>query len=137
MEGVINRRDLIFKSLAGLAGGFVGWLPVELATHGHSLTEEPSAAALYLNFGAMALLSGLIGGLINASQDQVLELTPLVKKRLVQGFVFCALLSLPATYYSNSAFAAILNAGGWRVGQAGGIGYLIMGRLVGWSMMGL
>ncbi len=136
MDGVINRRDLTFKSLAGLLGGTVGWLPVELATHGHSLTDQPSAAALYLNFGALALLSGLIGGLINASQAQVLELTPLVKRRFVQGFIICALLSLPSTYYSNVAFAAILNAGGWRIGQAGSIVYLIFGRLIGWSMMG-
>lgn len=137
MEGVINRRDLLFKSLAGLIGGFVGWLPVELATHGHSLTEQPSSAALYLNFGALALLSGLIGGLINASQEQVLELTPLVKRRFVQGFVICALFSLPATYYSNEAFAAILNAGGWRIGQAGAMAYLIFGRLIGWALMGV
>ncbi len=136
MEGVINRRDLTFKSLAGLLGGTAGWLPVELATHGHSLTEEPTAAAFYLNFAALAMLSGLIGGLINASQAQVLELTPIVKRRFVQGFVICALLSLPSTYYSNVAFAAVLNAGGWRIGQAGSIAYLIFGRLIGWSMMG-
>src|SRR5579885_270531 len=137
MDGVINRRDLTFKSLAGLLGGAVGWLPVEIATHGHSLTEAPSAAAFYLNFGALALLSGLIGGLINAAQAQVLELTPLVKRRFMQGFIICALLSLPSTYYSNVAFAAILNAGGWRIGQAGSIAYLIFGRLVGWSLMGV
>ena len=137
MDGVINRRDLTFKSLAGLLGGAVGWLPVEFATHGHSLTEQPSAAAFYLNFGALALLSGLIGGLINASQVQVLELTPIVKRRFVQGFVICALLSLPSTYYSNVAFAAILNAGGWRIGQPGSLAYLIFGRLIGWSMMGV
>jgi pSer/pThr/pTyr-binding forkhead associated (FHA) protein len=137
MDGVINRRDLTFKSIAGLLGGTVGWLPVELATHGHSITEQPTAAAFYLNFGALALLSGLIGGLINASQAQMLELTPLVKRRFVQGFAICALLSLPATYYSNEAFAAILNAGGWRIGQAGNLIYLIFGRLVGWSLMGL
>lgn len=136
-DGVINRRDLIYKSMAGLIGGFAGWFPVELATHGHSLTERPSSAAFYLNFGALALLSGLIGGLINASQLQVLELTPLVKRRFVQGFIICALLSLPATYYSNEAFAAILNAGGWRVGQAGALAYLIFGRLVGWALMGV
>ena len=137
MDGVINRRDLLFKSLAGLIGGFVGWLPVELATHGHSLTEQPTSAAFFLNFGALALLSGLIGGLINAAQEQVLELTPLVKRRFLQGFVICALLSLPATYYSNEAFAAILNAGGWRIGQAGAMAYLIFGRLIGWALMGV
>ncbi len=136
MDGVINRRDLTFKSLAGLIGGTVGWLPVELATHGHSLTEQPSAAAFYLNFGSLALLSGLIGGLINASRAQMLELTPAVKRRFLEGFIICALLSLPATYYSNEAFAAILNAGGWRIGQAGNLAYLIFGRLVGWSLMG-
>jgi pSer/pThr/pTyr-binding forkhead associated (FHA) protein len=137
MDGVINRRDLVFKSLAGLIGGFLGWLPVELATHGHSLTEPPSSAAFFLNFGALALLSGLIGGLINASTAQVLELTPVVKRRFLQGFVICALLSLPATYYSNEAFAAILNAGGWRIGQSGAMAYLIFARLIGWALMGV
>ncbi|HEY2105131.1 MAG TPA: FHA domain-containing protein [Candidatus Binataceae bacterium] len=137
MDGVINRRDLLFKSLAGLIGGFVGWLPVELATHGHSLTEQPSAAAFFLNFSALALLSGLIGGLINASTAQVLELTAVTKRRFLQGFIICALLSLPATYYSNEAFAAILNAGGWRVGQSGAMAYLIFGRLIGWGLMGV
>jgi pSer/pThr/pTyr-binding forkhead associated (FHA) protein len=136
MEGVINRRDLVFKSLAGFVGGAIGWLPVELATHGHSLTEQPSAAAFYLNFGALALLSGLIGGLISASQSQEIELTASVKRRFVEGFIICALLSLPSTYYSNAAFAAILNAGGWRIGQSGAMAYLIFGRLIGWSMMG-
>jgi len=137
MEGVINPRDLIFKSLAGLIGGTLGWIPVELATHGHSITEVPTLAAFYLNFAALALLSGLIGGLINAAQLQVLEITPLVKRRFLQGFIICALLSLPSTYYSNVAFAGILNAGGWRIGQAGSIAYLIFARLVGWSMMGV
>src|SRR5579875_3605688 len=136
MEGVINRRDLTFKALAGLIGGAVGWLPVEFATHGHSLTEQPTATAFYLNFGALALLSGLIGGLINASQLQVLELTPQVKRRFLQGFIICFLLSLPATYYSNEAFVAILNAGGWGVGRNGAIAYLIFARLVGWALMG-
>ncbi len=137
MESVINRRDLTFKSLAGLAGGALGWLPVELATHGHSLTEQPSPSTFILGMGSMALLSGLIGGMINASREQVLELTPQVKRQFVLGFIICGLLSLPATYYSNVAFSYILAAGGWQIGQAGSFEYLILARLVGWTLMGL
>jgi pSer/pThr/pTyr-binding forkhead associated (FHA) protein len=137
MESVINRRDLTFKSLAGLAGGAVGWLPVELATHGHSLTEQPSSSAVILGMTSMALLSGLIGGMINAAQAQVLELTPQVKRRFMWGFGICAVLSFPATHYSNVAFSYILAAGGWQIGQAGAFEYLIVARLVGWMLMGL
>ncbi len=67
----------------------------------------------------------------------MLELTPQVKRGFLWGFVICAVLSLPATYYSNLAFTYILNAGGWRIGQPGGLGYLILARLAGWTLMGL
>ncbi len=137
MQPVIDRRDLTFKGLAGLAGGAVGWLPVELATRGHSLTDPATTTSVVMGMVSMALLSGLIGGMINASQTQVLELTPQVKRGFLWGFVICAVLSLPATYYSNLAFTYILNAGGWRIGQPGGLGYLILARLAGWTLMGL
>ena len=85
----------------------------------------------------MALLSGLIGGLINAAQAQVLELTPQVKRQFLLGFVICRLLSLPATYYSNVAFSYILSCRRMAARPAGSLGYLILARLVGWTLMGL
>jgi pSer/pThr/pTyr-binding forkhead associated (FHA) protein len=137
MQSSINRRDLTFKSLAGLAGGAVGWLPVELTTRGHSLTEPATTATFVAGLASMAVLSGLIGGMINASQLQTLELTPIVKRRFLYGFIICGLLSLPATYYSNLAFSYILSAGGWQVGHPGSVEYLILARLAGWTLMGL
>ncbi len=35
----LNRRELTFKALAGLCGGAIGWLPVELASHNSHLGE--------------------------------------------------------------------------------------------------
>ncbi len=70
MNGSVNRRELILKSMAGLAGGGLGWLPVEITSHGHSLTDVQSTASVVANFVAMALLSGLIGGLILAAEGQ-------------------------------------------------------------------
>ena len=137
MDLVIDRRDLTFKSLAGLAGGAIGWLPVELANSGHSLTDPGTETSFILGMVSMALLSGMIGGLINAAQAQMLELTPQVKRRFLVGFGICSVLSLPATYYSNLAFSYILAAGGWQVDHPGAMGYLILARLAGWMLMGL
>jgi len=137
MNEGINRRELTFKALAGLTGGAVGWLPVELTSRGHSLTEAQTTTTIVASFVSMALLSGLIGGMIVASEQQTLELTPLVRRRFFRGFVICFLLSLPATYYSNLAFTYILSAGGWGINHAGSLAYLIAGRLAGWTLMGV
>ncbi|HTY56871.1 MAG TPA: FHA domain-containing protein [Candidatus Binataceae bacterium] len=137
MNEGINRRELTYKALAGLAGGALGWVPVEITSRGHSLTEAQTPATVVASFVSMALLSGLIGGLILASEQQSLELTPIAQRRFLRGFVICFLLSLPATYYSNLAFTYILTAGGWGVNQAGSVVYLIAGRLAGWTLMGV
>ncbi len=137
MNSNLNRRELILKALAGLAGGGLGWLPVEIASHGHSLTEVQSTTDIIANFTAMAILSGLIGGLILAAEGQSIEITAQSKRRFIRGFVICALLSLPATYYSNLAFSYILNAGGWGVNHQGSVFYLFLGRITGWTLMGL
>jgi len=137
MNDGVNRRELSFKALAGLAGGAVGWLPVEITSRGHSLTEAQTTASIIASFVSMALLSGLIGGLIVASEQQSLELTALTRRRFLRGFVICFALSLPATYYSNLAFTYILSAGGWGINHAGSIAYLVAGRLAGWTLMGV
>jgi pSer/pThr/pTyr-binding forkhead associated (FHA) protein len=136
MNATINRRELTFKSLAGLAGGALGWIPVEAASHGHTLTETPTTAAMLSSFISMAILSGLIGGLILASEEQSFDLTPLAGRRFLRGFAVCFLLSLPAIYYSNLAFGYILGAGGWLINQPGSMISLIIGRLVSWTLMG-
>ncbi len=137
MSGAIDRRDLTFKALAGLVGGAIGWIPVELVSHNHSLTETMSNWQIIGNFLAMALMAGAIGGLVLAAEDNSLELTPRVRSRFMRGFVVCVLLSLPATYYSNIAFRAILSAGGWGVDQAGSDFYMVLARVVGWTLMGM
>src|SRR5579863_6011891 len=137
MDESLNRRELVLKALAGLVGGALGWIPVELSSHGHSLTQVESSADVIFSFVAMAILSGLIGGFVIAAEGQSFEITPQAKRRFLRGFVICFLLSLPATYYSNLAFGAILNAGGWGVGHPGSELALRVARVTGWTMMGL
>jgi pSer/pThr/pTyr-binding forkhead associated (FHA) protein len=136
MNGSINRRELTFKALAGLAGGALGWLPVELTSRGHSLTEQISPTSVALSYAAMAILSGLIGGFILAAEGQRLELTPEMKRRFLRGAAICLALALPANYYSNVVFTWILSAGGWGLGQQGSTFYLVLGRVASWTMMG-
>lgn len=150
MSGSIDRRELTMKALAGLIGGAIGWLPVEIANHGHSLTEASTTAEQIGDFVTMALMAGLIGALILATEDNSLrpvwrsdfpfvsvEASPQAKRLARRGFVLCFILAIPANYYSNVAFGAILNAGGWAVGHPGSIFYLILARLIGWTLMGM
>jgi len=136
-SGTIDRRELTFKALAGLVGGAVGWLPVEIANHGRSLTEAASTGQEIGEFISMALMAGVIGGLILATDEQTLQITPQTQRRFLRGFILCFILSIPANYYSNVAFGAILHLGGWDVSHPGSVVYLILARLVGWTLMGM
>jgi pSer/pThr/pTyr-binding forkhead associated (FHA) protein len=132
----LNRRELTYKALAGLAGGSLGWLPVELASHGRNLTDVMTMADVFAAYLSMAILSGLIGGLILASEEQKLAVTPTVRNRFLLGFVICFILAIPANYYSNIIFSEILNYGGWGLGHQGSVVFLILGRVISWTMMG-
>jgi len=136
MNASINNRELTYKAVAGLAGGALGWLPVELASHGRNLTDVMSTGDIIAAYVTMAILSGMIGGLILASDEQKFELTPTVRNRFVLGFGVCFILAIPANYYSNIAFSAILDYGGWGTGHQGSIFFLVFGRVVSWMMMG-
>jgi pSer/pThr/pTyr-binding forkhead associated (FHA) protein len=136
MNGSINCREPFLKALAGLAGGAIGWLPVELASHGHSLTEQVSTAGVWASYIAMALLSGLIGGMILAAESQQLELNSATQKRFLRGFAICFFLALPADYFSNSVFSAILSFGGWGPNHQGSTFYLFCARVASWTIMG-
>lgn len=136
MDNSVNTRDLTWKAMAGLAGGALGWLPVEITSAGHSVTEQVTSAEAIAMFVSMAVLSGLIGGMILASDEQKLELTPNVTKRFIRGFAICFLLALPANYYSNYVFSGILAYGGWGLGHPGSIVYLMLGRIASWTLMG-
>jgi pSer/pThr/pTyr-binding forkhead associated (FHA) protein len=137
INDAIDRRELFIKALAGLVGGAIGWIPVEIATHGHSITEQESTATIIAGIVSVALVAGMIGGMILAAEDNALQLTPAARRRFLIGFAVCLVLALPETYYSDLIFSKILNAGGWGVGHQGSELYLVVGRLIGWSFMGL
>src|SRR5580704_11958462 len=136
MNSSINQRDLTYKAVAGLAGGALGWIPVEIASHGRNLTDVMSGWDVFGAYVSMAILSGLIGGLILASDEQKLAVTPITRNRFILGFVVCLILAIPANYYSNIIFSEILNYGGWGLGHQGSVFYLILGRVISWVMMG-
>src|SRR5438445_7111057 len=76
MSSAVDRRELALKATAGLIGAAIGWLPVELASHGHSLTEALSPEAQIAEFAAMAVLAGMIGGMIVAAEGKSHAITP-------------------------------------------------------------
>src|SRR5215472_14322742 len=136
MNGNINRRELMLKAIAGLFGGALGWLPVELATHGHSLTEQISETDVYASIVTMMLLSGLIGGMIVAAEGQQLEYTRAMRNRFLRGFAICFVLAYFADIFSNSIFSSILNFGGWSLNHNGSVFWLFCGRVASWIIMG-
>ncbi|MGH7913353.1 MAG: hypothetical protein ACREPW_01710, partial [Candidatus Binataceae bacterium] len=137
MNDAIDRRQLTFMALAGFAGGAIGWLPVELISHGHSITQVENFWIQIEGVLSMALFWGLVGGFIVGAQGKSLQLTPAVRRRFLIGLVICFLIGLPAVYYSNVVFTMILSAGGWGANHAGSEIYLRIARVIGWVLMGL
>jgi pSer/pThr/pTyr-binding forkhead associated (FHA) protein len=137
MNGSVDRRQLTFMAVAGLAGGAIGWIPVELVARGHSLTQNQSAWTQVAGIISMALLWALIGGLVIASESQTLEITPRTTRDFLRGFIICFVVGLPAVYYANVLFTAVLIDGGWGVNHAGALGWLILARTIGWAFTGL
>src|ERR1700731_473715 len=117
MNDAIDRRELAFKALAGLAGGALGWIPVELVSHGHAITQVENNWTQIAGVVAMALFWGLVGGFIVAAQGKSLRLTPAIERRFLVGLVVCFLIGLPAVYYSNVVFTMLLSAGGGGANQ--------------------
>src|SRR5271170_4167463 len=132
----VDRRELTYKALAGLAGGAAGWVPVELAMIGHTFDNPPVGFARTLLVITMGMLSGCIGGLVNASELQTLEFSRPVKVRLITGFAVCFVLGLVSFHLSDQAFNAILHFAGWQPTQQISEGYLVLARVVGWVLMG-
>src|SRR5690242_8436082 len=99
--GALDRRELAFKAMAGLAGGAAGWLPVELAMMGHTFDHPPAGFERILLDLTMGILSGSIGGLINAAELQTLEFSHAIKVRLISGFAICFVLGLFSFYLSD------------------------------------
>jgi pSer/pThr/pTyr-binding forkhead associated (FHA) protein len=132
----LNRRELTFKALAGLCGGAIGWIPVELASHNQSLTERMTSSEALAATISMCVLSGLIGGFIVAAEGQRLDFNRDAQLRFARGFGICAILAYFGTDWSNDLFTLILNAGGWGVGQQGSMLFLVLGRVASWTVMG-
>jgi pSer/pThr/pTyr-binding forkhead associated (FHA) protein len=137
----LNRRELTFKALAGLCGGAIGWLPVELASHNSHLGEAQTTGALVAYYVSAALAAGAIGGFITAVDTSDIRVTPEAQRRFLLGFVICAALSILSTKLGNFTFNFVLQAGG--VGFApsgemvsGSVVTLVIARLLGWAIDG-
>ncbi len=137
MSNTVDHRELISKALAGLVGGAIGWIPVEITSHGRRLTEAQTTTSQIEGVISMALLAGAIGGLIVAAEGRQFEWSPHIRRRFLRGFVICLLIGIPAVYYSNVVFNAILTFGGWGTNQAGSDFYLVLARVIGWTLMGV
>jgi pSer/pThr/pTyr-binding forkhead associated (FHA) protein len=141
MSGSIDRRQLFFIAIAGLAGGAIGWLPVELASHNSHLGEVQTTAEMVAYYISSAFAAGSIGAFITAVGGSELQITQESKRRFIRGFVLCALLSLLSTYLGNFVFNLVLAAGGVRFSESGqiisgSIVTLVIARLFGWAIDG-
>ena len=136
MNDTIDRRELTFMALAGLVGGALGWIPVELVNHNRTLNEPQTSWMLVSGTLSMALLLGMLGGSIMAAQGKSLEITPAARRRFARGFLICFVLGIPSVYYSNVVFSYILSAVGFGT-QPVSIAYLLAARAASWTLLGL
>src|SRR5271167_2243123 len=137
----LNRRELTFKALAGLCGGAIGWLPVELASHNSHLGEAQTTGALVAYYVSAALAAGAIGGFITAVDTSDIRITPEAQRRFLLGFGICFALSFLSTWLGNYVFNLVLQAGGVGFSPSGelvsgSIITLVIARLFGWAIDG-
>src|ERR1700674_5741931 len=62
----LNRRELTFKALAGLVGGAIGWLPVELASHNSHLGQAQTTGDLIAYYISAAIAARGIRAFLTA-----------------------------------------------------------------------
>jgi len=137
----LNRRELTFKALAGLCGGAIGWLPVELASHNSHLGQAQTTGAMVAYYVSSALAAGAIGAFITAVDTSDVRVTPEAKRRFIRGFAICFALSFLSTYLGNFVFNWVLQAGGVGFSPngelvSGSIVTLVIARLLGWGIDG-
>src|SRR5580698_6181106 len=82
----LNRRELTFKALAGLCGGAIGWLPVELASHNSHLGQAQTTGDLIAYYISAAIAAGAIGAFITAVDTTEIRITPESQRRFIRGF---------------------------------------------------
>jgi pSer/pThr/pTyr-binding forkhead associated (FHA) protein len=137
----LNRRELTFKALAGLVGGAIGWLPVELASHNSHLGQAQTTGALVAYYLSAAIAAGAIGAFITAVDTSDVRVTHEAQRRFILGFVICFALSFLSTYLGNYVFNLVLQAGGVGFSPSGelvsgSIVTLVIARLLGWAIDG-
>jgi pSer/pThr/pTyr-binding forkhead associated (FHA) protein len=137
----LNRRELTLKALAGLAGGAIGWLPVELASHNSHLGEAQTTWEMVAYYFSAAIAAGLIGAFITAVESSEVRITPESKRRFTRGFLICFALSFVSTWLGNYVFNSVLQAGGVAFSAdgrmvSGSIVILVIARLFGWAIDG-
>jgi len=137
----LNRRELTFKALAGLCGGAIGWLPVELASHNSHLGQAQTTGDTIAYYLSSAIAAGAIGAFITAVDTSDVRWSPEAQRRLIRGFAICALLSLLSTWLGNFVFNTVLQAGGVTFNSdgllvSGSIITLVFARLLGWAIDG-
>ena len=137
MRDEIDRRELFVKALAGLVGGAIGWIPVEITSHGHFLGEPISTFTVFIEMFGVALYAGVVGGMIRASESSAFEITPLTKRRFVTGFVLCLILGFVASYLSNAVFTELLDSAALSGNPRDHLISVWIARVFGFGFMGL
>jgi len=137
----LNRRELTLKALAGLVGGAIGWLPVELASHNSHLGEAQTWGDFIAYYISAAIAAGLIGAFITAADASQLRISEETKARFIRGLWICGALSIVSTAVGNWVFNFVLQTGGVGFSTngemvSGSIVTLVIARLLGWAIDG-
>ena len=104
MDKGVDYRELITKAVVGALGGFIGWLPIEVAARGLSFLEPHQPQGI--NF-AVCIYAGMVGGLINAPFGRSGARSAF--RQFVRTFLLCAfLLSLLAEVFAVVAFDGLV-----------------------------
>ncbi|MGH7986688.1 MAG: FHA domain-containing protein [Candidatus Binataceae bacterium] len=131
----INRHEVARKSLAGLIGGLLAWVPVELwfAAYPDGLLRAGTNSASFYYLAEM-FFPAFVGLLINATDVQ--DFTSARAKRfLLVTFIACFALGLPAAYYSQALFTGMTtNAQTFR---SEGIAFRMLSRGISFIVFGL
>jgi pSer/pThr/pTyr-binding forkhead associated (FHA) protein len=103
MDKSIDYKELTTKALAGALGGFIGWLPIEVAAQGLNFIEPHQPQGIHFAVGVYA---GLVGGLVNAPFGRSAKTT---FWQFMRTFLLCAfLLSLLAGVFATVLFDGLV-----------------------------
>lgn len=151
MDKGVDYRELTTKALGGALGGFIGWLPIEVAAQGLGFVEphQPQGIAY-----ALCIYAGLIGGLVNTSFGRFGAKSSFWQ--FVRSFSLCAFfLSLMAQASAGVAFNGLvfppanndidaygvvpnylLAVGNWYQSHDVSLGFIFIARLWAYAIFG-